>query len=89
MHRSEDDEKEYEYDAGAAAMMMETMSRALDRAKMLVGMESDEESLAQEAQSSSFFDEFDRNCTLSTKQVLSMPHSSNHRFGGILSLSFP
>ncbi|URE11336.1 Got1/Sft2-like family [Musa troglodytarum] len=61
-------------------MMMETMSRALDRAKMLVGMESDEESLAQEAQSSSFFDEFDRNCTLSTKQVLSLPHSSNHRF---------
>ncbi|CAL9093635.1 unnamed protein product [Musa hybrid cultivar] len=51
-------------------MMMETMSRALDRAKMLVGMESDEESLAQEAQSSSFFDEFDRNCTLSTKQRL-------------------
>ncbi|WOL02383.1 hypothetical protein Cni_G11102 [Canna indica] len=56
--------------------MKETMSRALERAKMLVGMESDEESPAQEAQSSSsFFDEFDRNCTLSTKQVHFIPSS--------------
>ncbi|KAG6478175.1 hypothetical protein ZIOFF_061607 [Zingiber officinale] len=51
-------------------MMMETMNRALEKAKMLVGMEPDEESIAQETQSSSFFDDFDRNCTLSTKQRL-------------------
>ncbi|PKA66745.1 hypothetical protein AXF42_Ash003400 [Apostasia shenzhenica] len=47
---------------------MEKMSRALERAKMLVGMEVDEE-VPDEA-SSSFFDDFNRQCTLSTKQRL-------------------
>lgn len=49
---------------------METMSRALERAKMLVGMDVDEEAAQEEASSSSFFDDFNRQCTLSTQQVV-------------------
>ncbi|KAK8956843.1 hypothetical protein KSP39_PZI001257 [Platanthera zijinensis] len=46
---------------------MEKMSRALERAKMLVGMEVDEEAPAEDP---SFLDDFNRHCTLSTKQRL-------------------
>ncbi|OAY64926.1 vesicle transport protein SFT2B [Ananas comosus] len=48
---------------------MEKMSKALEKAKMLVGLEVDEEN-AQEEESSSFFDDFNRQCTLSTQQRL-------------------
>ncbi|KAG0469416.1 hypothetical protein HPP92_016116 [Vanilla planifolia] len=48
-------------------MIMEKMSRALERAKILVGMEVDEE-VPEEA--TSFFDDFNRQCTLSTSQRL-------------------
>ncbi|KAG0470954.1 hypothetical protein HPP92_015500 [Vanilla planifolia] len=41
-------------------MIMEKMSRALERAKILVGMEVDEE-VPEEA--TSFFDDFNRQCT--------------------------
>ncbi|KAH0451373.1 hypothetical protein IEQ34_018672 [Dendrobium chrysotoxum] len=46
---------------------MEKMSRALERAKMLVGMEVDEE---VPTESPSFFDDFNRQCTLTTKQSI-------------------
>ncbi|KAF3337826.1 hypothetical protein FCM35_KLT18413 [Carex littledalei] len=46
---------------------MEQMNRALERAKMLVGMEVDEEAAVRE-ESSSFIDDFNRQCTLSTTQ---------------------
>ncbi|KAJ0972924.1 hypothetical protein J5N97_020883 [Dioscorea zingiberensis] len=49
---------------------MEKMNRALERAKMLVGMEVDEEAGQEETSSSSFFDDFNRQCTLSTQQRL-------------------
>ncbi|CAI9108816.1 OLC1v1008510C1 [Oldenlandia corymbosa var. corymbosa] len=52
---------------------MEKMNVALEKMKMLVGMEADEESLAEPDDSSSsfaFVDDFNRNCTLSTKQRL-------------------
>lgn len=43
------------------------MNQALERMKMLVGMEVDDEE--QQQQESSYIDDFNRNCTLSTKQV--------------------
>ncbi|XP_073272890.1 uncharacterized protein [Primulina huaijiensis] len=47
---------------------MEKMNQAFEKMKMLVGMDvEDEEQLQHE---SSFFDDFNRNCTLSTKQRL-------------------
>uniref|UniRef100_A0A1D1Z3W7 Vesicle transport protein n=1 Tax=Anthurium amnicola TaxID=1678845 RepID=A0A1D1Z3W7_9ARAE len=50
---------------------MEKMSKALEKAKMLVGMEVDEEALDDgDGVGSSFFDDFNRQCTLSTKQRL-------------------
>lgn len=45
---------------------MEKMNQAFEKMKMLVGMEVEDEELQQE---SSFMDDFNRNCTLSTKQV--------------------
>ncbi|KAK1276370.1 hypothetical protein QJS04_geneDACA016771 [Acorus gramineus] len=50
---------------------MEAMNRALERAKMMVGLEvdDDEESQAVE-ENTSIFDDFNRHCTLSTKQRL-------------------
>ncbi|KAJ4756532.1 Vesicle transport protein [Rhynchospora pubera] len=48
---------------------MDTMSRALERAKMLVGMEVDEEAAVPQ-ESSSFIDDFNRHCTLTTTQRL-------------------
>ncbi|XP_068653423.1 uncharacterized protein [Aristolochia californica] len=47
---------------------MEKMSRAMEKVKILVGMEVEEEQVAEE--NLSFFDDFDRQCTLSTKQRL-------------------
>lgn len=51
---------------------MEKMNQAFEKVKMLVGMEVDEEDQASAAlqQDSNFMDEFHRNCTLSTKQVI-------------------
>ncbi|XP_011083228.1 vesicle transport protein SFT2B [Sesamum indicum] len=46
---------------------MEKMNQAFEKMKMLVGMEVDDEEQHQE---SSFLDDFNRNCTLSTKQRL-------------------
>ena len=53
---------------------MDKMNQALEKMKMLVGMEVDDEhqaSALEEENSSSFafMDDFNRNCTLSTKQV--------------------
>ncbi|CAA7396566.1 unnamed protein product [Spirodela intermedia] len=48
---------------------MDKMSRVLERAKMVVGMEVDEEG-ADDGADSSFLDDFNRQCTLSTKQRL-------------------
>ncbi|KDP24221.1 hypothetical protein JCGZ_25878 [Jatropha curcas] len=51
---------------------MEKMNQAFEKMKMLVGMEVDDEDLAAAEDSSSFslLDDFNRNCTLSTKQRL-------------------
>ncbi|KAB2618927.1 vesicle transport protein SFT2B [Pyrus ussuriensis x Pyrus communis] len=51
---------------------MEKMNQAFEKVKMLVGMEVDEEDQASAAlqQDSNFMDDFNRNCTLSTKQRL-------------------
>lgn len=46
------------------------MNRAFEKAKMLVGLEVDDEEQAVEETSSSFYDDFNRDCTLSTKQRL-------------------
>lgn len=46
------------------------MNQALEKMKMIVGMEVDEEQQEEESSSSfAFMDDFNRNCTLSTKQV--------------------
>lgn len=49
---------------------MEKMNQALERMKMLVGMEVDDDEEQQQQQESSYIDDFNRNCTLSTKQRL-------------------
>ncbi|EPS66821.1 hypothetical protein M569_07955, partial [Genlisea aurea] len=49
---------------------MEKMSQAFEKMKVLVGMEVEDEELQQEPEFSSFMDEINRNCTLSTKQRL-------------------
>ncbi|KAL6583496.1 hypothetical protein OROMI_005574 [Orobanche minor] len=46
---------------------MDKMNQAFEKMKMLVGMEVDDEEQQQE---SSLIDDFNRNCTLSTKQRL-------------------
>lgn len=43
------------------------MNQALEKMKMLVGMDVEDEEAAP--QQESFMDDFNRNCTLSTKQV--------------------
>ena len=49
------------------------MNQALEKMKMIVGMEVDEEQQEEESSSSfAFMDDFNRNCTLSTKQVPSL-----------------
>jgi hypothetical protein len=45
---------------------MDSMRDALERAKMLVGMEVDEESGLPPPEEQSFFDDFNRHCTLTT-----------------------
>ncbi|KAK6923638.1 Vesicle transport protein, Got1/SFT2-like [Dillenia turbinata] len=49
---------------------MEKMNRAVEKVKMMVGMEVEveEEQLATSDDTFSFMDDFNRNCTLSTKQ---------------------
>lgn len=47
---------------------MEKVNHAFEKVKMLVGMEADEEEATASADSS-FMDDFNRDCTLSTKQV--------------------
>ncbi|KAH7534110.1 uncharacterized protein LOC107407871 [Ziziphus jujuba] len=50
---------------------MEKMNHAFEKVKMLVGMEPDEEEATASADSSSsFMDDLNRDCTLSTKQRL-------------------
>ncbi|GJN21348.1 hypothetical protein PR202_gb08817 [Eleusine coracana subsp. coracana] len=56
---------------------MDTMRGALERAKMLVGMEVDEESGLPPPEEQSFFDDFNRNCTLNTTQASVHPFSSS------------
>lgn len=50
---------------------MEKMNHAFEKVKMLVGMDVDEEdgTAASDSNNSSFMDDFNRDCTLSTKQV--------------------
>jgi hypothetical protein len=48
---------------------MDSMRGAFERAKMLVGMEVDEESGLPPPEEQSFFDDFNRNCTLTTTQA--------------------
>lgn len=46
------------------------MNQALEKMKMLVGMDvEDEEAAPQQESSFAFMDDLNRNCTLSTKQV--------------------
>ncbi|KAJ0726467.1 putative vesicle transport protein SFT2 [Helianthus annuus] len=50
---------------------MEKMSQAMEKMRMLVGIEVEEEQQhADEESSFAFMDDFNRNCTLSTKQRL-------------------
>ncbi|KAM7513912.1 hypothetical protein LguiA_003495 [Lonicera macranthoides] len=50
---------------------MEKMNQAVEKMKMLVGMDvEDNESAVEEESSFAFMDDFNRNCTLSTKQRL-------------------
>lgn len=70
------------------------MNVAFEKVKMLVGMEVDEESAAVRNEDSSssfaFMDDFNRNCTLSTKQVPLLFFSvsfSNSRFTDFLANS--
>lgn len=61
---------------------MERMNQAFEKVKMLVGMEVDEESpQPADSDSFSFMDDFNRQCTLSTKQV-----SSSFRQSAFLSI---
>ena len=51
---------------------MEKMNQAFEKMKMLVGVEVDDEASTatiNDDNSSWFMDDFNRNCTLSTKQV--------------------
>jgi hypothetical protein len=49
---------------------MDRMRDALERAKMLVGMEVDEEAALPPPEEQSFFDDINRHCTLSTTQAI-------------------
>jgi hypothetical protein len=64
---------------------MDTMRGALERAKMLVGMEVDEESALPPPEEQSFFDDINRHCTLNTTQASTDPSArpvSPRRSGG-------
>lgn len=54
---------------------MDRISQAYEKAKMLVGMEVEEESAspALDPGGTSFMDDFNRQCTLTTQQVSSPP----------------
>jgi hypothetical protein len=49
---------------------MDRMRDALERAKMLVGMEVDEEAALPPPEEQSFFDDINRHCTLNTTQAI-------------------
>ncbi|PIA55283.1 hypothetical protein AQUCO_00800182v1 [Aquilegia coerulea] len=49
---------------------MDRMHQAMEKVKILVGMEVDEEDVVEEESSMSFMDDFNRNCTLSRQQRL-------------------
>ncbi|KAF5745069.1 hypothetical protein HS088_TW07G00650 [Tripterygium wilfordii] len=50
---------------------MDRMNQAFEKVKMLVGMEvEDDEEQEAADNNSSFMDEFNRECTLTTKQVM-------------------
>lgn len=55
---------------------MEKMSKAFEKVKIMVGMEVEDEEQQAAAldndNSFAFMDEFNRNCTLSTKQVFNL-----------------
>ncbi|KAF0932121.1 hypothetical protein E2562_008655 [Oryza meyeriana var. granulata] len=53
---------------------MDTMRGALERAKMLVGMEVDEESALPPPEEQSFFDDVTRHCALTTTQASHPTH---------------
>lgn len=60
---------------------MDKMNQAFEKVKILVGMEVEDELPAEDETSFAFLDDFNRNCTLSTKQVLSLslsPHMHAH-----------
>lgn len=50
---------------------MDKMTQAFEKMKMLVGLEVEDE---EEQQEPSLIDDFNRNCTLSTKQVFNQNH---------------
>jgi len=53
---------------------MDKMNQAIEKMKMLVGMEvEDEQQAADEESSLSFMEDLNRNCALTTKQVLNFP----------------
>lgn len=54
-----------------AELAMEKMNKAMEKMKILVGMDVDEEEAVEE---SSFIDDFNRQCTLTMKQVLLLLH---------------
>ncbi|KAL6990222.1 hypothetical protein U1Q18_052093 [Sarracenia purpurea var. burkii] len=47
---------------------MEKMNQAFEKAKILVGMEVEDEHPAEDESSFALIDDFNRNCTLSTQQ---------------------
>ncbi|KAF5192231.1 Vesicle transport protein [Thalictrum thalictroides] len=49
---------------------MDRMHQAMEKVKILVGMDVDEENVVEEESSMSFMDDFNRNCTLSRQQRL-------------------
>lgn len=53
---------------------MDKMNQAIEKMKMLVGMEvEDEQRAAEEERSLSFMEDLNQNCALSTKQVPNLP----------------
>ncbi|XAR73122.1 hypothetical protein NMG60_11006973 [Bertholletia excelsa] len=49
---------------------MEKMNHAFEKVKILVGMDTEDPQPAEDESSFAFIDDFNRNCTLSTKQRL-------------------
>lgn len=66
---------------------MEKMNQAFEKMKMLVGVEVDDESQASTANDGNspwFMDDFNRNCTLSTKQVCCCFLGYNDNFDAVV-----